>query len=250
MAARFTEDDIESNECLVEHQPSEKEYKLIQWSFVPGSLTILAVIGIIEMIVLIIIFSEINPRNHLQPLLGELNHLVPNFSTRQVLFRTDPSATIDHKDEESRKKTRENWLSYIPKGNGFIDVNNTENYILPRPILYEGKQTYSMAVFHQLHCLYAIMDMYNSLTIPTMELDSTAHHTSLNISSDYHGHIQHCFRYLRQSIMCCGDTALEGQILDSNVSGTDGTGAVHVCKDFEAIREWAEGNRLIDTKHP
>lgn len=38
-------------------------------------------------------------------------------------------------------------------GNGFIEVNNTEKYILPGPISYKGKDTYAVAVFHQLHCL-------------------------------------------------------------------------------------------------
>ncbi|KAL7929242.1 hypothetical protein V8C35DRAFT_315892 [Trichoderma chlorosporum] len=73
------------------------------------------------------------------------------------------------------------------------------------------------------------MDMYNNLTIAssTMDMDSS-HYTALNMTADSHGHIQHCFRYLRQSLMCCGDTALEGQIPNSNISGTDGTGAVHV----------------------
>ena len=38
-------------------------------------------------------------------------------------------------------------------GNGFIAVNNTERYNLPDPILFQGKNAYSIAVFHQLHCL-------------------------------------------------------------------------------------------------
>lgn len=86
------------------------------------------------------------------------------------------------------------------------------------------------------------MDMYNNLTSPAAEAQP-------DINSDPHQHIAHCFRYLRQSLMCCGDTALEGQRPNSNVSGTDGTGAMHVCKDYEAIQAWADNNRLIDKKH-
>ena len=101
------------------------------------------------------------------------------------------------------------------------------------------------------HMQYAIMDMYNNLTSPAQQTQTgSAQQATLNISSDSHGHINHCFRYLRQSLLCCGDTALEGQIPNSNISGTDGTGAVHMCKDFEAIRSWAEEKRLDDRKHP
>ncbi|KAL6792727.1 hypothetical protein J3E68DRAFT_407249 [Trichoderma sp. SZMC 28012] len=250
MPVRFTEDDTESNECLIEHQPSEKKSQSKQWSFLIASFAILAVIGIMELIMLAVIFEQSRPPHH-PKLLGELNHLVPNFPTQQVLFRTDASATIQDGDEESKTKVRENWLSYMPRGNGFIEVNNSEKYILPGPISYKGKDTYAVAVFHQLHCLYAVMDMFNNLTTPgsVTNMDAT-HNIGMNISADEKGHIQHCFRYLRQSILCCGDTTLEGGIPGSHSNGTDGTGAVHVCKDLEAIKEWAEERRLSDTKHP
>jgi hypothetical protein len=92
------------------------------------------------------------------------------------------------------------------------------------------------------------MDMYNNLTNPASE--SRKDPAQSDISSDSHQHVAHCFRYLRQSLVCCGDTALEGQIPNSKINGTDGTGAVHVCKDFDAIRSWAENKRLVDKKHP
>lgn len=63
---------------------------------------------------------------------------------------------------------------------------------------------------------------------------------------DMRRHVDHCFRYLRQSIVCCGDTALEGQNLKVTIPDTDGTGATHLCKDIEQIRAWAEQRRLSD----
>lgn len=50
-------------------------------------------------------------------------------------------------------------------------------------------------------------------------------------------HILHCFDYLRMSLMCCGDTALEGQ--DVNPRGTFGLGTTHVCKDWGILFETA-----------
>lgn len=67
-----------------------------------------------------------------------------------------------------------------------------------------------------------------------------------------HYHIDHCFRYLRQALVCCGDTALEGRNPGFDASDpdtapvADGTGAVHVCRDYERIRRWAEERRVDD----
>jgi len=253
MPARFMEDESSrgSNEFLIEHQPSEKRSQSRRWNLSWTSFVIFGLfVGVTELVVLETIFIHLRSQNQPPSILGELNNLVPNFSVLPVLFRKDLSATIDHQTEESRNATRDNWLSYMPRGNGFIAVNNSERYTLPDPILFRGHNAYSIAVFHQLHCLYIIMDAYNDLTNPASELrGDSAHHGHSHLDSDSHNHIDHCFRYLRQSLVCCGDTALEGQNPSSNISSTDGTGAVHMCKDFEAIRLWADDNRLTDTKH-
>lgn len=83
MPVRFTEDDAESKECLIEHQPREKKSQSKQWSFLIASFAILAVIGIMELIMLAVIFEQSRPPNH-PKLLGELNHLVPNCEYDQV----------------------------------------------------------------------------------------------------------------------------------------------------------------------
>jgi hypothetical protein len=74
---------------------------------------------------------------------------------------------------------------------------------------------------------------------PVQEEDETYHHRMRH-------HIDHCFRYLRQSIVCCGDTALEGQNTKVTRPDTDGTGATHLCKDIEQVKVWAEQRRLGD----
>ncbi|KAM3504765.1 hypothetical protein MY10362_003374 [Beauveria mimosiformis] len=97
------------------------------------------------------------------------------------------------------------------------------------------------------------MNRYNDLTAGSTEgQEDDAHHGD---HGDHgrrgpksHRHVDHCFRYLRQSLLCCGDTALEGQDPNTDKAATNGVGAVHMCKDFEAIRSWAEDNRLVDDK--
>ncbi|PQK17549.1 hypothetical protein BB8028_0008g00590 [Beauveria bassiana] len=241
-----------SSEFLIEHQSRTRSPSQKPWSKLKAATVIvLFLVGSLELIVLETILVRMSEKNSCPPtLLGELNSLVPNFPIKPMLFRKDPSATVDHDSEQSRNKTRDDWLSYMPRGNGFIAVNDSAQYKLPDPILFQGRDTYSIAVFHQMHCLYAIMDRYNDLTSGSAEGQQghAQHGDHDRRGSESHRHVDHCFRYLRQSLLCCGDTALEGQDPNTDKAATNGVGAVHMCKDFEAIRSWAEDNRLVDHK--
>ena len=62
-------------------------------------------------------------------------------------------------------------------------------------------------------------------------------------------HSRHCFEYLRQSILCCGDTALEGKqtsFPEKDTPGSDGWDAKHVCRDYDQVRTHLEKNRIND----
>lgn len=47
-------------------------------------------------------------------------------------------------------------------------------------------------------------------------------------------HSAHCFDYLRQSLMCAGDTNLEGK-----TEAGPGWGSRHECVDYDALLQWA-----------
>ncbi|KAF1738393.1 hypothetical protein CRV24_000318 [Beauveria bassiana] len=204
-----------SSEFLIEHQSRTRSPSQKPWSKLKAAiLIVLFLVGSLELIVLETILVRMSEKNSCPPtLLGELNSLVPNFPIKPMLFRKDPSATVDHDSEQSRNETRDNWLSYMP-------------------------------------IKYAIMDRYNDLTSGSAEgqQDHAQHGDHDRRGSKSHRHVDHCFRYLRQSLLCCGDTALEGQDPNTDKAATNGVGAVHICKDFEAIRSWAEDNRLVDHK--
>jgi hypothetical protein len=93
------------------------------------------------------------------------------------------------------------------------------------------------------------MKMYNKLAD---NLEETKR-GSLRINArevhhpDLKRHVDHCFRYLRQSIVCCADTALEGQSPKAPVPDTDGTGSTHLCKDFEMVKAWASERRMDES---
>ncbi len=58
-------------------------------------------------------------------------------------------------------------------------------------------------------------------------------------------HIYHCFDYIRQAIMCSGDTTLEkGRTIDGKLTrGVDGWGVAHECRDFDTIYTYAAAHR-------
>lgn len=58
------------------------------------------------------------------------------------------------------------------------------------------------------------------------------------------------FRYLRLSIMCCGDMALEGAqtSFPEGFPGSDGWDAKHVCRDYGEINAHLDEHRATDRK--
>ncbi|KAI1310110.1 hypothetical protein F5Y03DRAFT_49865 [Xylaria venustula] len=55
-------------------------------------------------------------------------------------------------------------------------------------------------------------------------------------------HVQHCFNYLRQSLMCNVDLQLNIRGGDELVGFED---EVHVCRDYNAIVRWLDANRYL-----
>jgi hypothetical protein len=107
-----------------------------------------------------------------------------------------------------------------------------------------NKTIYTIAVFHEVHCLMHISAYIDKLVMQIRNKDLTLDESAI-------GHNDHCFNYLRNALMCCGDTTLEGQSqakMFENVSGTDGTGAVHVCRNYDEISAYAERKRVVDGK--
>ncbi|KAF2094557.1 hypothetical protein NA57DRAFT_18701, partial [Rhizodiscina lignyota] len=121
------------------------------------------------------------------------------------------------------------WAAMMPTGRGFIMFERSEF----DPAKNESHiQRAGLAVFHQIHCLDIIrVGYYNALN---------------NITNDPNGHVndfhlRHCFDYLRQTLMCCGDTSLEW--VANGHHGVDGWGVTHECRDYKAIFDWAEEKR-------
>ncbi|KAF2399358.1 hypothetical protein EJ06DRAFT_478226 [Trichodelitschia bisporula] len=62
-------------------------------------------------------------------------------------------------------------------------------------------------------------------------------------------HLDHCFDYLRQAVMCSGDTALEKAMVVDGERRREvlGWGVEHECRDYEAIFKFARERRSRDS---
>lgn len=113
-----------------------------------------------------------------------------------------------------------------------------------------------MSVFHQLHCLKNIQkalvelqDLDKSNTegqrsgMPRAKSTDTPDEKFARVEQS---HIEHCFAYLKQSILCAGDTTLEGP--DKAGRGLHGWGVEHQCREWEGkngLKRWAAINGVL-----
>jgi len=103
------------------------------------------------------------------------------------------------------------WLYTSPPGTGSVRFG-AEN------------RTFFVSMFHELHCLRGFR-----------------HHFLGGKHSDK-AHLQHCFNYLRQQILCHADLTLEpGDFTTRNFS-ENRIGATHTCQDWEAIYDYLTVN--------
>lgn len=68
----------------------------------------------------------------------------------------------------------------------------------------------------------------------------------------YLEHIRHCFEYLRLTLMCHGDTTLEGvndvtPAFHDDHGGAPKAGARRVCKNYDQVYTWAQDHRRDET---
>ncbi|KAK1473430.1 hypothetical protein CABS01_04092 [Colletotrichum abscissum] len=135
----------------------------------------------------------------------------------------------------------EAWNRLLPIGRGWVTVKN-ETALPDLPGLNQSLPEHRAypSVFHQLHCLYSTMDAYYEL-IDRLNKNEGAKRELPTDPGWNSEHLNHCWDYLRQTIMCNADVTLEWRKYNEQV-GT-GWGYQHQCKDWDAIIAWAEKYR-------
>ncbi|KAK3702917.1 hypothetical protein LTR37_014766 [Vermiconidia calcicola] len=182
-------------------------------------------------------------------LAGDTNGVWPRLPHRVVTFKPDNRYVRNLTSPTFKEDTREHWLNILPS------VPNPGKYPhLPTPYMKDDKAVYMTSVTHQLHCLYTIMHSINDLLLNdgsfTIDIDDDGNESSMHGIDGQAAQLSHCFDYLRQSIMCHGDTALEGahptNTKGPGIGGDDGWNVRHVCKPWKPIHNWLEKKRIDD----
>jgi hypothetical protein len=104
------------------------------------------------------------------------------------------------------------WNEMRPEGKGFAYLG--QEYL-----------TFDVSMWHQLHCLNHIR-------------------TVLLNGDDGSDHVEHCFHYLRQGILCAADTTIEAgganMLRDDGQKVATGVNVTHTCRDWKQIYDWLE----------
>lgn len=172
---------------------------------------------------------------------GDVTGFAPEFRQKVLSFAPDPRFMPEDPSEFFTDEVKEEWLSIAPKGLGYLNIPDSEEFDnMPTPLVGypEDKFVVTSSVTHQLHCLYAIAETYAKFA------------TNRTLSYEVPWHLGHCVDYIRQGIMCCGDVALEGEqtSFPDGIIGSDGWDATHVCKDYTQVYNYLEDNAVDDQK--
>ncbi|QIW95205.1 hypothetical protein AMS68_000723 [Peltaster fructicola] len=139
------------------------------------------------------------------------------------------------------------WFSLMPPGKGFVQVEDAGRFNL-KPGLsisaHSSGDMYNIAAFHQLDCLSSIREYLWHLKF-AVDTNKTEQLRPILLDPQ-EDHILSCFDYLRQSIMCAGDTTLEWPAEDSHgrQATVDGWGVPHHCVDWNALLEQTQQDVL------
>ncbi|KAH7082866.1 hypothetical protein BKA63DRAFT_139150 [Paraphoma chrysanthemicola] len=170
--------------------------------------------------------AEHNIDGYLPPYAHPTRNIHRTF-TLNTTFTTPPS-----------KANAQLWDALMPAGRGFVTHPRLTN---STPKALSG--------FHQLHCLYGLriayfaqrnfLDKQKAASIPGYTYEKNAYLDGMSEHELGLFHVEHCFEYLRQAVMCAADTNLEDTIVNEGGTETAPWGTERVCRDWEGVREWA-----------
>nr|POE47266.1 oxidase ustya [Quercus suber] len=158
---------------------------------------------------------------------------LPSIPMDTVVFEANPVFSERPTDDSDYA-----WNMLLPPGRGYVFVPDAEARGLA-----PGQQTpsgpiYSVAMYHQLHCLARLRKLHWVFKDGIVSGEDALARSFAG--RDAAAHAQHCFDYLRQAILCNADMTLEWpkQAGPSSGAMVDGWGVPHTCKSQTAIDDY------------
>ncbi|OJT08125.1 hypothetical protein TRAPUB_980 [Trametes pubescens] len=176
-------------------------------------LTFLVAANVLFVLALIRAFSG------LIPLEKEYSYVGDDFPA-ELPLNLPPAALVLSSDATHFSLTADDdWGTLFPLSDGFTTLRASGSANAPG-------RTFLVSMVHQLHCLDAIRVAF------VTNRTGAAHH------------VEHCLRYLRQTVLCHADTTLEPDepgVRDGRWEhAASGVGAVHRCRDWTVLRKWLD----------
>ncbi|KAK2051174.1 hypothetical protein LY76DRAFT_676705 [Colletotrichum caudatum] len=161
--------------------------------------------------------------------------MAPDIPVTKVLESEEIYTRAPDKDELKA------WDHIMPLGRGLVMVDKTGLHDMPGLNKSSPRGTSGWTgIAHQLHCLYstkhAFYDLYYNRTGDKTE-------PLFGVSWQLE-HLNHCWDYVRQTIMCHPDLSVEWR---GEQEGT-GWGYQRQCKDWGPIYDWLEKHRITNDR--
>jgi hypothetical protein len=129
--------------------------------------------------ILILLLRNKNSKQQQQPYEfgGDFTGVAPRFSQQIVKFNMDPSYAPTNTSEFFTDAVLSKWNNLMPKGMGFVWVNDTHKYHdLPTPIEWPDKTVFTTSMTHQLHCLVSPPPFPFKISTAVMLTTATVRH--------------------------------------------------------------------------
>lgn len=156
-----------------------------------------------------------------------------NFMDENI-YRQNGSSEVDAAWEALGVDYRAGVISYEDGLASGLDAS-----FVQRSEKYGGGFLVNVEGMHHLHCLNLVR---KSLYFNYEHYKAIGKHAFENKGDVFQRHVTHCLDTIRQVLMCNVDTAVLGQVWaskDDPIAFPD-FNTRHMCKNYEAVREWAE----------
>ncbi|KAK4222470.1 hypothetical protein QBC38DRAFT_448249 [Podospora fimiseda] len=161
-----------------------------------------------------------------------------NELVERVVWQDDPR----FQNLQTIEDVKQAWSLYGPlPTSGFVHLNSDEvksfNLKPNKNVIPGGMENvYVISAFHSLHCLQFLHLAYFVFT---------HNRTDEHVMGE--NHAVHCLNYLRQSIVCAGDMAIEDPNQDSGPeeSPLRAWSVEHTCRSWKGVEEWRDKRSIM-----